>query len=301
MEYSDILFDFANEIGCEVKKDVSMKMYTSFKTGGNAALMVSPTSEKQLLKLVKKCKSLGIKPFVLGNGSNLLVSDKGIDNVVIHIGKGFDEIKLLDETTVFCSSGVSLMKLCRFALENSLSGLEFAYGIPGTVGGAMYMNAGAYGGEMKDVAYECAYITFDGENGVLKGDEMNLSYRKSAFTDSEKIIASAIFKLEKGSKTEIENKMNEFMSKRKEKQPLEYPSAGSTFKRPEGHFAGQLIEECGLRGKSIGGAQVSEKHCGFIINKSNATSADILDLIEFVRDEVLEQKGIMLETEVKFV
>lgn len=301
MEYSETIFNFPDGIECEIKKDVSMKMYTSFKTGGNASIMLSPKNEKSLYYVVETCKNENIKPFILGNGTNLLVSDKGIDNVVIHIGKGFDEIELLDDTTIRCQAGCSLMKLCRFALANCLTGLEFAYGIPGTVGGAMYMNAGAYDGEMKDVAVSCDYVTFGGEKGTLSADEMDLSYRHSAFCDSDKIIVSAIFKLEKGSKTEIENKMNELMARRKDKQPVEYPSAGSTFKRPAGYFAGKLIEECGLRGKSIGGAQVSEKHCGFIINKGNATSADIMDLVDFVRDEVLEQKGVLLETEVKLV
>lgn len=301
MEYSETMFNSFEGIDCEIKKDVPMKMYTSFKTGGNAAIMLCPKNEKSLYKIVEACKKENIKPFILGNGTNLLVSEKGIDNVVIHIGRGFDEIELLDETTIRCQAGCSLMKLCRFALENSLTGLEFAYGIPGSVGGAMYMNAGAYDGEMKDVAVSCDYITFDGEKGTLSAEEMDLSYRHSVFCDSDKIIVSATLKLEKGSRTEIENKMNDLMSRRKDKQPVEYPSAGSTFKRPTGFFAGKLIEECGLRGKSIGGAQVSEKHCGFIINKNNATSDDILDLIEFVRDEVLEQKGILLETEVKLV
>ncbi|MBP3329382.1 MAG: UDP-N-acetylmuramate dehydrogenase [Clostridia bacterium] len=301
MEYSEKMFDFRDGINCEIKKDVPMKMYSSFKTGGNASLMLSPKDEKSLFEAVKKCKENNIRPFILGNGSNILVSDGGIDNVVIHIGKGFDEISLIDDTTIRCYAGCSLMRLCRFALENSLSGLEFAYGIPGSVGGAIYMNAGAYGGEMKDVVVSCDYITFDGDKGTYTKDEMQLSYRNSIFNNSDKIIVSVILKLEKGSKTEIENKMNELMGKRKSKQPLEYPSAGSTFKRPEGHFAGQLIEECGLRGKTIGGAQVSEKHCGFIINKNNASSDDIKDLIEFVRDEVLEQKGVYLETEVKFI
>ena len=301
MEYSETMLSSLEGIDCEIKKDVSMKMYTSFKTGGNASLMLSPKNEKALYKAIEACKKENIKPFILGNGTNLLVSDKGIDNVVIHIGRGFDEIQLVDETTIRCQAGCSLMKLCRFALENSLTGLEFAYGIPGTVGGAMYMNAGAYDGEMKDVAVSCDYVTFDGEKGTYSADEMDLSYRHSAFCDSDKVIVSAVFKLCKGSKTEIENKMNELMTRRKDKQPVEYPSAGSTFKRPAGYFAGKLIEECGLRGKSIGGAQVSEKHCGFIINKNNATSADVLDLIDFVRDEVLEQKGVLLETEVKLV
>ena len=301
MEYSESMFNFGKGIECEIKKDVPMKMYTSFKTGGNASLMLFPKNEKSLFEALKKCKELNVKPFILGNGTNLLVSDRGIDGVVIHIGKGFDKIELVDETTVRCMAGCSLMKLCRFALEKGLTGLEFAYGIPGTVGGAMYMNAGAYDGEMKNVAVSCDYITTSCEKGTLTGDEMGLSYRHSAFCDSDKVIVSALFKLEKGNKTEIENKMSELMSRRKDKQPIEYPSAGSTFKRPEGHFAGKLIDDCGLRGKSVGGAQVSEKHCGFIINKNNATSADILDLIEFVRDEVLEKTGIMLETEVKIV
>ncbi len=301
MEYSDTMFNFSKEIECEVKKDVPMKMYTSFKTGGNAKIMLSPKNEKSLYEVVEACKKLNIKPFILGNGTNLLVSDKGIDNVVIHIGKGFDNIELVDETTIRCYAGCSLMKLCRFAFENSLTGLEFAYGIPGSVGGAMYMNAGAYDGEMKNVAVSCDYVTYSGKKGTLTGDEMELSYRHSAFCDSDKIIVSALFKLQKGCKTEIENKMNELMARRKDKQPIEYPSAGSTFKRPTGYFTGKLIEDCGLRGKSIGGAQVSEKHCGFIINKNNATSDDILDLIDFVRDEVLEKTGVFLETEVKFV
>lgn len=301
MEYSETMFSFPEGIDCEVKKNVPMKMYSSFRTGGDASIMLYPKNEKSLFEAMKICKASGIKPFILGNGTNILVSDKGIDNVVIHIGKGFDVIELVDETTIRCQAGCSLMKLCRFALEKGLTGLEFAYGIPGTVGGAMYMNAGAYDGEMKDVAVSCDYITFDCEKGTLSGDEMDLSYRHSAFSDSDKIIVSALFRLEKGSKTEIENKMSDLMGRRKDKQPIEYPSAGSTFKRPAGHFAGKLIEDCGLRGKSIGGAQVSEKHCGFIINKDNATSEDIMDLIEFVRDEVLEKTGVMLETEVKIV
>lgn len=301
MEYSETMFNFPEGIDCEVKKNVPMKMYSSFRTGGDASVMLYPKNEKSLFEAIKICKDLNIRPFILGNGTNILVSDKGIDNVVIHIGKGFDEIELVDDTTIRCQTGCSLMKLCRFALEKGLTGLEFAYGIPGTVGGAMYMNAGAYDGEMKDVALSCDYITFDCEKGTLTGEEMGLSYRHSAFVDSDKIIVSALLKLEKGSKTEIENKMSDLMSRRKDKQPIEYPSAGSTFKRPAGHFAGKLIEDCGLRGKSIGGAQVSEKHCGFIINKNNATSDDILDLIDFVRDEVLEKTGVMLETEVKIV
>lgn len=301
MEYSECMFNFGEGIECEIKKDVPMKMYTSFKTGGNAEIMLTPKDEKSLYEALKKCKELEIKPFILGNGTNLLVSDRGIDNVVIHIGKGFDEITMVDETTIRCMAGCSLMRLCRFALEKGLTGLEFAYGIPGTVGGAMYMNAGAYDGEMKNVAVSCDYVTFDGKKGTLTGEEMELSYRHSAFCDSDKVIVSALLKLEKGNRTEIESKMNDLMSRRKEKQPIEYPSAGSTFKRPVGYFAGKLIEDCGLRGKSVGGAEVSEKHCGFIINKNNATSADIMDLIDFVRDEVLEKTGIMLETEVKIV
>ncbi|MDE6723965.1 MAG: UDP-N-acetylmuramate dehydrogenase, partial [Eubacterium sp.] len=208
-------------------------------------------------------------------------------------------IKLVDEETIFAESGASLMKLCRFALDNSLSGLEFAFGIPGSCGGAAFMNAGAYGGEMKDVLYKCRHIDKDGNNGFLEHKDMKLSYRHSAYYDNGCIITGVYLKLKKGNPEEIKAKMDDFLQRRKDKQPLEYPSAGSTFKRPEGYFAGALIEECGLKGKSVGGAEVSTKHAGFVINKGNATCEDILSLCRLCSDTVMKEKGVKLEMEIR--
>lgn len=292
---------FSEKISSDIKYNEPMSNYTSFKTGGNADIIVSPSSFEDLDLIVHFCKDNNIKAFILGNGSNLLVRDDGIRGIVIHMGKEFDDIRLIDETTIECLSGTSLIKLCRFALENNLSGLEFAFGIPGTVGGGAYMNAGAYGGEMKDVLFKCEHIDFDGKVGSYENDELKLSYRTSVYKDSDKIITKAYFRLKKGNHEDIKNMMDDFMSRRKSKQPLEYPSAGSTFKRPEGYFAGKLIEDCGLKGINVGDAQVSEKHSGFIINKGKATSADILKLIAIVQDYVLEKTGVFLETEVKII
>lgn len=210
-------------------------------------------------------------------------------------------MSLTENGLISCGSGAALASVCSYALKNSLSGLEFAWGIPGTVGGAAYMNAGAYGGEMKDIVEAVSYID---ENGIIKSfkrDELNFSYRRSVFTDKEYIVTDVLFKLENKSQSEIREKMDELMGKRKSKQPLEYPSAGSTFKRPEGYFAAALIEECGLKGASVGGAEVSEKHSGFIINKNNATCEDVKNLIAYVKKEVYKQKGVELHCEVKFI
>jgi UDP-N-acetylmuramate dehydrogenase len=211
------------------------------------------------------------------------------------------EIKLLDETTIYCEAGASLKALCMFALENSLSGLEFAYGIPGTLGGAVYMNAGAYGGEMKDVLYSVNHIDNDGNNGTLNKENLDLGYRHSAYTNNGFVITSAVIKLTKADKKDIKEAMDDKLQRRKDKQPLEYPSAGSTFKRPEGYFAGALIEDCGLKGYTVGGAQVSEKHAGFVINKGGATATDVMTLISDVQRIVKEKHGVTLETEVKIV
>ena len=238
---------------------------------------------------------------MIGNGSNLLVTDNGIDNVVIKIGSKMSKIELIDDTTIFCEAGASLKSLCMFALENSLSGLEFAYGIPGTLGGAVYMNAGAYGGEMKDVLFSCKHIDADGNIGELSQDELDLRYRGSVYTDNGFTIVSAIMKLKKAEMTDIKAAMDDKLQRRKDKQPLEYPSAGSTFKRPEGYFAGALIEESGLKGYTVGGAQVSEKHAGFVINKNKATATDVITLIKDVQKIVFEKHGVMLETEVKII
>ncbi len=291
----------AEKLGAVAEKDEPMSKYTSFRAGGNAKLLIKPDSLKTLVSVVKMCAENNVEPFVIGNGSNLLVSDKGFDGVIIKIGAENSEIKLLDDTTVFCGAGATMKSLCNFACENSLSGLEFAYGIPGTLGGAVYMNAGAYGGEMKDVLFSCEHIDKNGNIGVLSENELNLGYRRSAYTDNGFTVVSAILKLKKADKSEIKASMNDKLSRRREKQPLEYASAGSTFKRPEGYFAGALIEQCGLKGYTVGGAQVSEKHAGFVINKGSATATDIITLIKDVQNKVYEKFGVTLETEVKII
>ncbi len=298
--YKDIAL-FAENLGATVEFNAPMKKYTSFKCGGNASLLITPDSSDSLQKIVSFCYSKNIKPLIIGNGSNLLVTDNGIDNVVIKIGSKMSKIELLDETTILCEAGASLKSLCMFALENSLSGLEFAFGIPGTLGGAVYMNAGAYGGEMKDVLFSCKHIDADGNSGELLQDELNLRYRGSAYTDNGFTVVSAIMKLKKADKKDIKSNMDDKLQRRKDKQPLEYPSAGSTFKRPEGYFAGALIQESGLKGYTVGGAQISEKHAGFVINKDNATATDIITLIKDVQKTVFDKFGVTLETEVKII
>ncbi|MBQ2904391.1 MAG: UDP-N-acetylmuramate dehydrogenase [Clostridia bacterium] len=294
------LCTLCDELGCEYSTDAMMRDYTSFKIGGKADLMIFPDSAEKLSKIVLLVNEDKIPVFVLGKGSNLLVNDKGINAVVINTCR-MDEIELVDDTTIRCQSGVSLSRLCRFALDNSLTGLEFAFGIPGTAGGAAYMNAGAYGGEMKDVLVSCEHINSDGSFSSFSGDELALSYRHSIYSDSDYIITSLTLKLKKGDKDEIKAKMDELIGKRKDKQPLEYPSAGSTFKRPEGYFAGALIEQCGLKGFASGGARVSEKHAGFVINSGNATAADVMAVIEHCKKTVFENTGVTLEPEVKII
>ena len=284
------------------KTDEPMKAHTTFKTGGNASVFICPQNEKELSEALIIIKSFELKPFILGNGSNLLVSDDGItDRPVIYIGEAFNSLKLLDENTIEVGAGATLSSLCRFALEHSLTGLEFAFGIPGSCGGAAYMNAGAYGGEMKDVVSRCNHIDFEGNSGFYSADELDFGYRHSVYSACDCVITSVVLTLEKGDKEEINAKMRELIGRRKDKQPLEYPSAGSVFKRPEGYFAGALIEQSGLKGKRIGGAMVSEKHAGFIINYDNATTKDVLDLVRFCQDSVMEKFGVMLEREIKSV
>ena len=295
------LISLAKNLGVDVFENAPMNKYTSFKTGGNADLLIIPDSIDSLQQIIKKCKELNIKPFVMGNGSNLLVTDNGYKGVIIKIGAQLSGLRMLDDNTIYCESGVMMKTLCNFALDNSLSGLEFAFGIPGNLGGAVYMNAGAYGGEMKDILYSCTHIDDEGNIGTLTKDQLDLGYRHSAYTNNGFTIISATLKLQKGDKTEIKDAMNDKLRRRKEKQPLEFPSAGSTFKRPEGYFAGALIEDCNLKGYSIGGAQVSEKHAGFVINRGGATSTDILNLIKHIQDTVYAKHGVKLETEVKII
>lgn len=298
--YNEIAL-FAEKCGATVIKDAPMKKYTSFRCGGNASVLVIPDSIETLKKTIDFCNLKSVKPLIIGNGSNLLVTDNGINSVVIKIGSDISKIELLDETTIRCEAGASLKSLCMFALENSLSGLEFAYGIPGTLGGAVYMNAGAYGGEMKDVLVSTTHIDSNGEFGELTQENLKLVYRGSAYTDNNYTIVSAVMKLKKADKKDIKEAMDDKLQKRKDKQPLEYGSAGSTFKRPTGYFAGALIEQSGLKGYTVGGAQVSEKHAGFVINKDNATATDVINLIRDVQKIVYEKHGVMLETEVKII
>lgn len=293
------VLEIARKYGFEIKENESMSKHTTFKIGGNAQALIKATNNEGLIDILKKCNECEIPVFILGKGSNLLVSDNGIDGIVIMLDGVFNQIKLINEDTICCGAGVSLAKLCSFACEHGLSGLEFAWGIPGSVGGAVYMNAGAYGGEMKDILTSCTHIDTNIVAGELNADQMDLAYRHSIYSKNNYVITSATVKLKKDSPVEIRNRMNDYMNRRKEKQPVEYPSAGSVFKRPQGYFAGALIQEANLKGKQIGGAQVSEKHSGFIINKDKATCNDVLELVKYVQDKVKENSGIELECEIK--
>lgn len=285
----------------EYHKEFPLSSVTSFKTGGPAALYVLPSGRDALADILTACRAQKVRFCIIGNGSNLLISDDGFPGVVIRIGPAFSQVQYHGDGIVTCDAGVSVTGLCNFALKHALTGLEFAFGIPGTAGGAAYMNAGAYGGEMKDVLLSCEHIAPDGSFGTFSGDELALGYRKSVYTDSDYVITGLRLHLQPGEPSAIRAAMDDKMSRRKAKQPLEYPSAGSTFKRPEGYFAGALIEECGLKGFTVGGAQVSEKHAGFVINKGGATTTDILNLIHAVQERVYAQKGVHLETEVKYI
>ncbi len=278
-----------------------MASHTSFKIGGGADLFVCPDSVDKLSTTLKGAKKLGLPAFILGNGSNLLVSDKGIEGVVISTS-ALKSISLVGEGEIFAEAGATLASLCVFAKDNGLTGLEFAYGIPGSVGGALYMNAGAYGGDMSMVVARAESLSAEDFSPVTRSlSEMGLGYRKSVYEENGEIITGVFFKLKKGDKAEISDAMNTFITKRKTSQPLDFPSAGSTFKRPEGYFAAALIDECGLKGRAVGGAMVSEKHAGFVINSGGATCDDVLSLIEVIKATVKEEKGVDLSTEVIFV
>lgn len=279
--------------------DEPMSLHTTFKIGGAASVVAVPSSVQQVAEIVKICNDLKIRYMAVGNGSNLLVSDRGIDACVIMLGKDFAKVELLDNNIIHCQAGAQLIKACRVALENGLSGLEFAYGIPGSCGGAAFMNAGAYGGEMKDVLVRCRHIDTQGNEGALEGEDMELAYRHSAYYHNGCIVTDLYLQLTPDDPDAIRSRMEDYISRRKDKQPLEYPSAGSTFKRPEGYFAGALIQDCGLKGAAVGGARVSDKHAGFVINTGNATCQDVLDLCSYVSDTVLREKGVKLEMEIR--
>lgn len=282
-------------------QDEPMKKHTTFRIGGPADYYAEPDMS-QISKLIEMAKACDMPVTVIGNGSNLLVGDKGIRGLVIGIGKGMSEITAQGNGRIITAgAGAILAAVAAKAADASLSGLEFASGIPGSVGGAVVMNAGAYGGEIKDVLIDATVLTAEGELKTVTRDELDLSYRHSIVLEKGYIVLSARFRLTPKPKDEIKSYMAELRTKRVEKQPLEYPSAGSTFKRPEGYFAGKLIMDAGLRGYSVGDAQVSEKHCGFVVNKGEATAADVLTLIKDVQETVLKQFGVKLEPEVKMI
>lgn len=276
-----------------------MSKHTTFRIGGNADVFVSP-EVSQVSDIIALAKEYGVPVTVIGNGSNLLVGDKGIRGLVLSFGKEAEAIRL-DGNRMTVAAGTILAKAAAEAARNSLAGLEFAAGIPGSLGGAIVMNAGAYGGEMKDVVVSAKVLTPEGEIKELSKEELDLSYRHSCIPENEYIVLEATLELLHGEETAIREKMADFKNRRVDKQPLEYPSAGSTFKRPEGYFAGKLIQDANLRGYQVGGAQVSEKHCGFVINKGNATAQDVLQLIQDVKRIVYDTFQVELEPEVKMI
>ncbi len=281
------------------KENIKMAPFCSMKVGGNAKYLILPKTEEELISAVGYFREKGEKYIVVGNCSNLIFADEGYDGAVISTT---DMKGLSFENGIITSlCGDTLSSLARIALENSLTGLEFCYGIPGTVGGAVFMNAGAYGGEISEHFIRGRFLNADNEIVTLNGDELEFGYRKSRLMREELILISAEFTAKQGEKSEIRAKMDELMQKRKSKQPLEFPSCGSAFKRPEGYFAGALIEQCGLKGFSLGGARVSEKHAGFIINGGNATATDVIKLLEYVSETVFKNTGVMLEPEIRVI
>lgn len=289
----------------DVVEKASLKEYTSFKTGGEADLVVSVRNGEELSSLIRLCTAEDVPYYVLGNGTNVLASDDGYRGMIIVTGL-MNSISIGSEEedgtyTVYAGAGALLSKVASECAASALTGFEFAAGIPGSIGGAVVMNAGAYGGEMKDCLVSVEVLDRDGNLFTMSSEELKLSYRYSVIPERGLIVVGARLKLKKGNQDDIYATMQELARKRREKQPLEYPSAGSTFKRPEGYFAGKLIEDAGLRGYRLGGAQVSDKHCGFIINCDKATSADIEKLMDFVSDKVFETSGVRLEREVKTI
>lgn len=288
----------AEALGCKVQYNEPMNKHTTFKIGGPADVFVTVENEAALKAVVAEALQLELPYHVIGKGSNLLVSDDGMRGVVILLAGEFASVAV-NGNQITAGAAASLAAVCKAALENSLAGMEFAWGIPGSVGGALFMNAGAYGSEMKNVVVSCTHMTPDGEIHTLTLEEMDLRYRHSVYHELDAVILTVTVELEAGEQEAIQAAMDDFITRRKTKQPLEFPSAGSVFKRPEGYFAGALVEQCGLKGKTIGGAQVSEKHAGFIINIGGATCQDVLDLVAFIQKTVLEETGVALECEIR--
>ena len=296
-----VIEKFWNLLGKDrVLVDEPMKRHTTFRIGGPADFFLLPSTVDEVRGILEICREEELPYFILGNGSNLLVSDKGYRGVIIQLYRNFSNISV-EGNEICASSGALLSQIAAAARNASLTGFEFAGGIPGTLGGAVFMNAGAYGGELKDVLKEAVVMTEQGEILTLPVEKLDMGYRTSRIKKAGYLVLEARLVLEQGDMDKIRDITKDLTEKRVSKQPLEYPSAGSTFKRPEGYFAGKLIMDAGLRGYQIGDAQVSEKHCGFVINKGNATAADVLTLIENVREKVQEQFGVTLEPEVKFL
>lgn len=294
------LIEQLQKAGIPLAEQEPMTRRTTFGIGG-PALLLRPRSRAELQAAMTLCREAGEEPFILGRGSNLLVSDSGISRPVIQLDGDFTAITR-EGNTLRCGAGASLIAVCRAAAENSLSGIEWGYGIPGSLGGGVYMNAGAYGGEMKDILTEVTFLDEAGEYRTLPAAELSLSYRHSIFEDRPgTVIVEAVLTLTPGDPAAIRAAMEDYMSRRREKQPLEYGSAGSTFKRPVGNYASALVDQCGLKGLSVGGAEVSRKHAGFIINRGGATAADVRELIAEVQRIVREKTGYTLECEIKFI
>ena len=283
----------------KLSENEPLARHTSFRIGGPCAALIQPKSEEELLAVCRFLREKGEKPLVMGNGSNILAEDGFIPRLVLQIGDGLGNVEALSETRLRAGSGIPLVRLALFAASLSLTGLEFAHGIPGTLGGAVSMNAGAYGGEMKDVLRSARYL--NGELELCESDDLQLGYRHSRFSDTEDIILSADMELRKGEEEAIRETMRTLMERRKGSQPLDIPSAGSTFKRPVGGYAAALIDEAGLKGFSIGGAQVSEKHAGFVVNRGGASCEDVKQLMAHIQKTVFDRSGITLEPEVKLI
>lgn len=298
------LIDFLTQKGIDFEENVSGKRLCSFHVGGDARVVAKPKNAEQLTELYSFFNENDIKNILLGRGSNVVIGDQGFGGAIVSLSEISNvDFSITDDNCIVAGAGASMMKLANFAQQNGLAGLEFAHGIPGSVGGGVYMNAGAYGGEISQVLESC--LIFDKSKGMLfivDGEDCDFSYRHSIFMENKNLlVVFATFELQKGNPDDIKAKMDEMRAKRQASQPLEYPSAGSTFKRPEGHFAGKLIEDCGLKGYSIGGAQVSEKHAGFVINRGGATAEDIKNLIVHIQKTVKEKFDVALECEVEFV
>lgn len=297
MKYSEIE-NICNKYKSVCEKNVLLASKTTMKIGGECDLFAEPCSETVLVELLNACRRGNVPYFILGKGSNVLINS--FHGVVIYIGKFLGAVTV-DNDTITAGAGSSLASVCGIALENSLTGMEELFGIPGSVGGALYMNAGAYGGEMKDIVTSARCVNERGEIVTIPAEEMNLRYRGSVFSENGWCILSVTMALKAGDKTAIKARMDELMQRRRDRQPLEFPSCGSTFKRPKDGFAAALIEECGLKGYSVGGAQVSEKHSGFVINRGGATFEDVMELVAHIKSVVKKQKGVELECEMLIV